>query len=259
MKEKSTGFIGGGRITRVFLEGFGRKGVQFPRIFVSDTNTETLQRLKERFPHIEVLANDNRTPASAELVFLALHPPVVPDVLKDIRKSLRADSIIISLAPKITMAKVSEILGGFSRIIRMIPNAPSVVNEGYNPVVFGVGINEQEKDELLRLFSTLGECPVVKEETLEAYAILTGMGPTYFWFQWEELARIAKSFGIKPADARAALSRMIDGAAKTLFLSGLSPEEVMNLIPVRPLGDEEESIKTLYHSKLEAAYKRLKS
>ena len=259
MGKKSVGFIGGGRITRILLEGFRRAGVRFPKVFVSDTNPETLQKLNDMFPYIEIFANDNRTPAETELVFLALHPPAVPDALKDIRGSLRAHSILISLAPKISMAKISEILAGHTRIVRMIPNAPSIVNAGYNPVVFGAGISRSETEELVGLFGALGECPVVKEETLEAYAVLTAMGPTYLWFQWEELARMGVSFGIDPDEARRAISRMIEGGKETLFHSDLTPKEVMDLIPVRPLAEDEEKIREVFRSRLEALYSKLKS
>jgi len=259
MKEKSIGFVGGGRIVRILLEGFRRGNIQFQKVAASDTSPEILHKLKGLFPYVEIYPNDNRTPASAELVFLALHPPVLLDVLKDVKESLRADSILISLAPKITMAKISEILGGFARILRMIPNAPSIVNAGYNPIAFGAGISPQEKDGLLFLFSTLGKCPEVKEETLEAYAILAAMGPTYFWFQWEELARLGEMFGMSAAEARTSISRMIEGATKTLFHSDLKLGEVMDLIPVRPLAEDEQKIREVFRSRLEALYSKLKS
>ena len=259
MEEKSIGFIGGGRIVRIFLEGFRRAKVHFQKIMVSDTKPDILHKLKGLFPYVEIYPDDNRTPASAELVFLALHPPVLLDGLKDIKESLRANSVLISLAPKITLARISAALGGFNRILRMIPNAPSIVNAGYNPVAFGAGISQQEKDGLLSLFSALGKCPEVKEETLEAYAILAAMGPTYFWFQWEELARMGGSFGIEPDEARKAISQMIEGAAKTLFYSNLTAAEVMDLIPVRPLAEEEDKIREVYRSRLGAWYEKPKS
>jgi len=259
MIEKRLGFIGGGRVTRILLEGFKRKGLAFEKVVVSDINPEALKLLKERVPNSEVVLNNNSLPASGDIVFLALHPPAVLPALGEIRSALRPQTILVSLAPKITLAKISEILGGFSRIIRMIPNAPSLVNAGYNPVAFGDGISRPEKDDLMRLFSALGECPVVKEDALEAYAIVTGMGPTYFWFQWEELVRLGVSFGMKSGEARNAVFQMIEGAVKTLFHSNLDPNEVMGLIPVKPLAEEEERIREVYRSRLETLYEKIKS
>lgn len=259
MKEKSIGFIGGGRVTSIILGGLARKDMRLDRVTVSDLNESILWKLKEKFPEINIRANDNRTPATAELVFLALHPPVLVDVLKDIRDSLRPEAILISLAPKITMAKISEILAGFRRIARMIPNAPSIVNEGYNPVVFGPGISQSERQELLAFLSVLGECPLVREETLEAYAVLSAMGPTYFWFQWQELVNLGEMFGLSEAEARKSVLRMIEGAAKTIFQSSLSPDEVMDLIPVKPLAEDEEKIREIFRTRLEPLYRKLRS
>jgi len=44
MKDKSIGFIGGGRITRIFLKAFENKEVSFKGIGVFDTNKDVLAR-----------------------------------------------------------------------------------------------------------------------------------------------------------------------------------------------------------------------
>ncbi len=258
MTHNTIGFIGGGRVTRIILEGFKRKSKLPEQIIVSDTNIEVLNGLKEKFPGIRVSPNDNKKPASASIVFVALHPPAISGVLGEIKGCLKADATIISLAPKISITKVSELLGGFQRIVRIIPNAPSVVNAGYNPVAFSRVFTEKEKDQLNNILSVLGECPEVAEEKLEAYAILTAMGPTYLWFQLYELQEIGKSFGLTSDEVAYGISGMVQGTAKSLFESGLSSSEVMDLVPVRPLGDEEENIRNIYRTKLEGLYKKLK-
>ena len=153
---------------------------------------------------------------------------------------------------------LSEGLGGFNRIVRMIPNAPSVVNEGYNPVAFGPGITTKEKEDLSRLFKKLGDCPEVDEEKLEAYAIITAMGPTYLWFQLYELLELGKSFGLTDKQAWKGIKKMLKGALETIDESGLSPDEVMDLIPVKPLGEDEAAIRNAYRTKLTGLYQKLK-
>jgi pyrroline-5-carboxylate reductase len=257
MTDKKVGFIGGGRITRILLEGFKRGGATFHEIVVSDLNVSVLTILKERFPEINI-ANDNRQPASRDIVFLALHPPAIKDVLGEIMASLNPNAVLVSLAPKVTIKMISETLGGFQRIVRMIPNACSLVNAGYNPIAFSEAISKSERDELLGMLHILGECPVVEENTLEAYAILTAMGPTYLWFQADELKKIGTSFGLSSEEVSHGLSKMVAGALKMYFESGLTSEEVMDLIPGKPLKDEEETIRTIYESRLQSLYKKLK-
>lgn len=257
MNKKTIGFIGGGRVTRIILEGFKRKGIEFQEIFVSDVNPDVLTSLKRIFPVITT-SSDNRNPASCDIVFIALHPPGVLPSLDEIKSALKQDSLLISLAPKITISKISEKLGGFSRIVRMIPNACSIINQGYNPLTFSPSLDESEKKELLRILAILGDCPEVDEDKLEAYAVVAAMGPTYLWFQLYELERVGVTFGLTPQEARRAVSFMAEGSAKTMLESGLTPDEVMDLIPGRPLGEEEDGIKEIYQKRLASLYQKIK-
>ncbi len=126
MIDKTIGFIGGGRVVRILLGGFKSGGQRLTDVVVSDVHTETLRKLQETFPEIQI-TSDTTQPAQQDVVFLALHPPVLGSVLREIKSCLKPHALLISLAPKHTIAHLSESLGGFQRIVRMIPNAPSII------------------------------------------------------------------------------------------------------------------------------------
>jgi pyrroline-5-carboxylate reductase len=178
--------------------------------------------------------------------------------LGGIKASLKPSAIFVSLSPKWTIANLSESLGGFSRIVRIIPNAPSIINEGYNPVAFSPSLSKDERKELVKMFKVLGNFPEVAEEKLEAYAIITAMGPTYLWFQLQELKKLGESFGLSSGELDEAIFAMVKGTGKTLCKSGLSSEEVINLIPVKPLAEEEQAIRNIYETRLNGLYQKLK-
>jgi pyrroline-5-carboxylate reductase len=259
MKEKSLGFIGGGRVARIILGGL-KKAERMPaKIVASDTNQDVLIKLQSGFPSVQIALNNNRESASQDLVFLGLHPPAIGGSLAEIKDSLKPGSILISLAPKLSISKLKDGLGGFDRIVRLIPNAASIIGEGYNPIAFSGTISALEKEEIKLLLSALGKCPEVAENKLEAYAVVVAMGPTYLWFQLQELRNLAESFGMNSAEAESGILEMVSGAANTLLGSGMLPEEVMDLIPVKPLGEEESNIKAIYESKLKPLYDKLKN
>jgi pyrroline-5-carboxylate reductase len=259
MKEKTIGFVGGGRVARIILGGLKKAGRMPETIIASDTNPGVLKKLQSEFPGIQSMLNNSREAAAQDLVFLGLHPPALLGSLADIKGGLKPDAILISLAPKLLIARLSEGLGGFDRIVRLIPNAASIIGQGYNPVVFSGALKSQEREELQGFLSALGKCPEVEERKLEAYAIVTAMGPTYLWFQWQELRNLAESFGMTAAEAETGVAEMVAGAAKALFGSGMAAEEVMDLIPVKPLGEEETKIRAMYKSKLTTLYEKLKN
>jgi len=258
MKHATIGFIGGGRVTRIILDGLRRKDCWPGLVAVSDTNVDVLNKLKERFPSIEIHQGYPEKAAAMDIVFISLHPPMVGGVLSEIKTHLKSQAVMISLAPKVAIAQLSAGLGGFRKIVRMIPNAPSIVNKGYNPVAFSSGFDKEEKKDVVKWLECLGDCPEVKEDKLEAYAILTAMGPTYLWFQLAELQAIGQSFGLTAKEVERGISKMVKGAVKTLYGSGLSPTEVIDLVPVKPLAEEEEMIRNAYQTRLTGLYGKLK-
>jgi pyrroline-5-carboxylate reductase len=259
MTGKTVGFIGGGRVAHIILGGLKKAGQMPATVVVSDVSLEVLNRVQARYPKTRTVHNDNRPPASQDWVFVGLHPPALPGCLGEIKTCLKPNAILISLAPKLSIAKLTGVLEGFDRIVRLIPNAPAIIGEGFNPISFSGTLSGAEKAEVSAFVSALGKCPEVDEGKLEAYAIVTAMGPTYLWFQLHELQKIAESFGLSRGEAETGIAEMVGGTGKSLFGSGMGAEEVMDLIPVKPLGDEEGNIKAVYHAKLEALYAKLKN
>jgi pyrroline-5-carboxylate reductase len=256
MTPKSIGFIGGGRVARIFLEGWQRAKAMPHRIVVSDCNEDTLAKLKARFPNIET--TPGHSAAAQDIVFLAVHPPVMAEVAAAIKGSLKPSAVVVSLAPKFTMGKLTELLGGVDRLARVIPNAPSVMNLGFNPGAFAPALTAADKAELTALLSPLGEFPEVAESKLEGYALLSAMGATYLWFQLQALREVSAGFGLSDADIAPAIKRTVCGATRTLLEAGLTPAEVMDLIPVKPLAEMEPQVGAMYRTRLPALYEKIK-
>jgi pyrroline-5-carboxylate reductase len=257
MAIESVGFVGGGRVARIMLEGWQRAAAMPGKVIVSDPSEATLASLKSRYPAIETCLGDNCAAAGQQVVFLGLHPPVFADSVPELAAVLRPDAIAVSLAPKVTIAKLSGLLGGFERLARLIPNAPSIVGAGFNPVAFGPGLDAGSRQAVLELLAPLGDTPVVDEATLEAYAVTSAMGPTYLWFQLYELRDLARSFGLSDEASALAVQRMVAGALATMD-SELTPAEVMDLVPVRPLADSEPAVLDAYRTRLPAVMDRIR-
>ncbi|MBU6399523.1 MAG: NAD(P)-binding domain-containing protein, partial [Verrucomicrobia bacterium] len=249
--------IGGGRIARILLGCWTRAQKLPANITVSDPSAETLAKLKAQFPTVATTPH-SAVAAAQDIVFLAVHPPAVNDAAAAIKGALKWGAVVVSLAPKFTVAKLSELLGGFARIARVIPNAPSLIGQGYNPVCFGPALSATDRAEVQALLAPLGECPEVEEEKLEAYAILSAMGPTYLWFQLQALREVAAGIGLSDAEIAPALKRMVCGGTRTLVESGLTPAEVMDLIPVKPLAEMEAQVTEVYRTRLPALFQKIK-
>jgi pyrroline-5-carboxylate reductase len=252
----SLGFIGGGRVTKILLQGFKNKNVQFGKVVVNDTNPEVLMNLTKQFPGLE--SGDAKSAAGQDIVFIALHPPAVMDMLEAVKTGIKADALVISLAPKINMPKLSMKLGHVKNIIRLIPNATSYINEGFNPLTFAPDFNPSQKQLILDLLKTLGTTFEVPEEKLESYAIISAMLPTYFWFQWKELAEIGAKIGLSDEENKKSIYETIIASLNLMYKSGLTQAEVIDLIPVKPIGEHEPQINEIYNTRLIGLFEKIK-
>jgi pyrroline-5-carboxylate reductase len=255
MKTKSLGFIGGGRITRIILQALTNKKVELKSVVVFDTNAEVLSALKAQFPFITT--GDLQQVASQPTIFIALHPPMVIETLETIVNKIADNALVISLAPKITIEKIAAKLTT-TLIVRMIPNATSYINEGYNPVAYHPNMTKGDKKAIQKLLSILGKTFETDEAKLESYAITSAMLPTYFWFQFQEIQKVARQMGLTSDEASKTIQSTLKKAIKLYFNSGLSPAEVMDLIPVKPIGENEEQIAEIYQAKLLGLFAKIK-
>lgn len=256
MSTRSVGFIGSGRVATILLGGWKQAGAMPDRVVAFDINQGVAAKLGSSHPGTEL--GTLAEAAAEDIVFLAVHPPVVAGVLPELKQALRADSILVSLAPKFTMAKLSDMLGGFNRIARMIPNAPSIVGKGYNPTAYGETLGEPERTALRKLYDGLGEYVEVPEAYLEVYAIVSAMGLTFLWPQLDMLASLAETSGLSRQAAWDGIEKMLAGAVAAMRDSGLSSSEVQDLVPVKPVAEEAGAFVSASRPKLEGLLAKLR-
>lgn len=256
MEKRSIGFIGGGRITRIILKAFKNRHLEFSSITVCDTNEQVLEALKNEFPDIEV-CSDPRKSAYKEIVFIALHPPVIIEAIKNVISSINKNAIVISLAPKISIDTLFSVLNT-DNIIRMIPNATSFINKGYNPICFAPYFPDHEKKGILNILQSMGYTFETDEKKLESYAILSAMLPTYFWFQWDEMEKIGEKMGLDSRETKKAIRETLLAATQLFYNPDLTHDEVMDLIPAKPVAEHEKAIRECFNSKLLPLFEKIK-
>ena len=84
------------------------------------------------------------------------------------------------------------------------------------------------------------------------------MLPTYFWFQWQEMENIAIETGLSVEEAQKAVSSTLKKAWKLYYKSGMASTKIMDLIPVKPIGENEPEIKNILNTKLIGLFSKIK-
>ncbi|XP_053916544.1 pyrroline-5-carboxylate reductase 3 isoform X1 [Cuculus canorus] len=113
------------------------------------------------------------------LVFLATKPHVLPDVLQEIRPAVGSHHIIVSLAASVTLQTLQRLLPAGTKVLRLMPNLPCVVQAGAMVFARGSSAGDGEAALLKCLLSSCGLCEEVPESYINIHTGLSGSGVAY--------------------------------------------------------------------------------
>uniref|UniRef100_A0A8C6ZZ02 Pyrroline-5-carboxylate reductase n=1 Tax=Nothoprocta perdicaria TaxID=30464 RepID=A0A8C6ZZ02_NOTPE len=218
--ELRVGFVGAGRMAGGVARGLllaGRDGA-------SPASDAFLRRGQDsgcRTTHcnLEVLQDST-------LVFLATKPHVLPGVLQEIRPAVGPHHVIVSLAAGVTLGTLQRLLPTGTKVLRLMPNLPCVVQAGAMVFARGDRAGEHEAALLKSLLSSCGLCEEVPESYIDIHTGLSGSGVAYVYLFAEALAEGAVKMGMPGPLASRIAAQTLLGAAKMLLETGEHPAKL---------------------------------
>ena len=191
--------------------------------------------------------------SSADIVLIGVKPAMVPDLLREIAPSLRAGTIVVSLAAGVTIETFESILGAEVAVLRSMPNTPSLVGRGVTGLAAGTHADAAAVAVVRRLFETVGTVVEVPESQIDALSTISGSGPAYFFLVVEEFTKAAVGKGFSQADARLMAEQTFIGAAALLEASGEDPAELRRRV-TSPKGTTERAVAVLHDARLDDVF-----
>jgi len=254
LRNRQYAFLGAGIIAGVFAERLIRVGVPAQQIIASDADAAKAAALAARLG-IRAAQSNPEAAAAGDVVFVAVPPNAVLPVLDEVRAALRPGAWIVSLAAVIQTGWMQERLGPAAKIVRVIPNTPSLVGAGMNPHCLGRSVPAGDLPFVDALLAVFGHTIRLDESLMEAATALTAVGPTYFYPVLEALRDAAVQAGLpRPAAERAAAATAA-GAARLIAETGRAPEDLKQMIGTRTLAEPE--AKALFSAAYQTALDKL--
>lgn len=219
-------FIGAGNMAEALVKGIVERRVwAASNIVVTDVREERLQFFRDTFG-VKGSTSNRDAAAHASVVVLAVKPQMMTDVLNDLRGSVPASALVVSIAAGTKAAKIEEGLGGATRVVRVMPNTPALVGEGASALSKGAMATEADLDLVERLFGAVGLVVRVTEDQMDAVTALSGSGPAYVFYLMEAMLEAGSKMGLAPGVAKTLAFKTIEGAAKLAMSSDVGPAEL---------------------------------
>uniref|UniRef100_A0A6I8NCG4 Pyrroline-5-carboxylate reductase n=1 Tax=Ornithorhynchus anatinus TaxID=9258 RepID=A0A6I8NCG4_ORNAN len=163
---------------------------------------------------------------SCSLIFFATKPHILPSVLAEVFSAVTEEHILVSLAAGVSLQILEELLPPNSRVLRIMPNLPCMVQEGAVVIARGSRVKNEEAELLRELLSACGLCEEVPESYINIHTGLSGSGVAYVCMFSEALAEGAIKMGMPSALAHRIAAQTLMGAGKLLLESGKHPAQL---------------------------------
>ncbi|WP_077617060.1 pyrroline-5-carboxylate reductase [Bacillus sinesaloumensis] len=241
---KQIGFIGCGKMAQAMIQGIITSKVVTPeQIIVSAKTEDSLQHAEKAF-EIRTTIHNNEVAAQADLLFLAVKPNLYGEIINEVRESVNDQTIIITIAAGISLDYVEKQFGKPMKVVRSMPNTPSLVGEGMSALCVSSSIDEGDLFEVVQLFEGYGKVEVIEERLMDAIPAVSGSSPAYAYLFIEALADGAVLQGIPRNQAYKLAAQALLGAAKMVLETGKHPGELKDDV-CTPGGATIEAIATL--------------
>ena len=206
-------FIGGGNMATALITGLTRQGGSPSDISVVEIDAGARERL-QRDLGVRAHADVPDGVAGAECIVLAVKPQQMREVATALRPVLQR-ALVISIAAGIRYRDLSRWLGGYTNIVRAMPNTPALVLAGVTGLYAPEAVTAAGRDAAERVLGAAGTTLWVKtEEVLDAITAVSGSGPAYVFYFIEALELAAREEGFDDATARTLAMGTFTGAVK---------------------------------------------
>lgn len=174
----------------------------------------------------------------ADIWLIATPPAAVLPTLRTLAARLKPGQMVISFAAGVSMARLeAETPLGVS-VVRIMPNALSLIGRGVNPVAYGRGRTLQSMAEVQAILNALGESIVLEDDQMDWAVGLTGASMRWLLPVLEGMTQAGLDAGLSAADARWLAAKMMAGTAALALETDMSSDEMKALTSVQAADED---------------------
>jgi pyrroline-5-carboxylate reductase len=209
-------FVGGGNMATALVGSLVAKGSRPSDFVVVEPFEAQRVRLAERFRGIALCATaEDAALDGMALVVLAVKPQQMRDACNSLRPRIDGVPAVLSIAAGTRIDTLSRWLGGYARIVRAMPNTPSLIGAGITGVYAPPTVDAAGREAASVVLGAAGEVLWCGEEAmLDAVTGVSASGPAYVFYCLEALEQAANELGFTPDDARMLAYATFEGAVK---------------------------------------------
>jgi len=230
MLDRTIAFLGTGNMAEAIIKGLLRAGIAKPEgIIATGRRTERLEELKRAYG-VRTTQDNLAAAREADIIVLSVKPQAMDKLVVQVAPALDHRKLVISVAAGVPIAALERRLGAGARIIRTMPNTPSLVGAGACALARGEHASEEDLAVASRIFQAVGITTVVEENLLDAVTGLSGSGPAYIFLVIEALSDAGVKVGLPRYTALKLAAQTVLGSAQLLIETNAHPGQLKDQV-----------------------------
>lgn len=155
------GIIGYGSMGKMLLEKLIEAKNICDELYISNRNIDKINNLNKI---VNVCKENSELAKKTDVIIICVRPMDIKSVLEDIKKTVRDETIIISLNGSVSFETINKII--VHKMAKVIPSVTAEINRSQTLMCFNEHITTSDKEKISRIFKCMGNVIELPENEL---------------------------------------------------------------------------------------------
>lgn len=224
------GFIGMGNMAKAIISGLANVDIlKKHEVYVHSGHLANYELFAKQH-ELKICQSNLAVVQESEIVFLAIKPLVLKEVLIELKEVLQTKKpIVISMVTGVSLEEISQTLADPNiPLLRIMPNVNVEINEAMTAIVANEALTKEKFQACVTLLEHLGKVMSLPEKDFSTFVALAGSSPAYVYSYIDAMARAGVKYGLTKQQATKISAQAVLGSAKKVLSSDKTPMDLVD-------------------------------
>lgn len=175
-----------------------------------------------------------KTTSQFDVIIFAIKPQITDEVLKNFSSyKFKRTAVFVSVVAGKKINFFAKYLPKNIQFIRVMPNMPSIINEGMSCMAHNKFVTKKNRDKINSFFLKVGKTLWLKNENeINKVTAISGSGPGYIFLFIDAFEKAAIKFGLSSKNTKKIIHQTALGSILLLLSGQKSAEELVKDIAI---------------------------